>query len=373
MAALGSIWADGLATAGVVLALAVSAAAQEPPKPLNGLAQFCEEEAPPPPFGKRLQGNGGAPEIVQARLEAPKLREAAGHWFQAAIVSGRVAVTGRRFGSTISKSTGGSQRENLTIRVAGGAPVINYRLSTSREELTIDVTGGNRVSILLAAKGDSSLVPVRFDQPAKGPLSLSVGGEGDERVYRAASLWHLFIAEPEVCGRHLAPVLQLLDGNWDPAEMAADVESALVEGATASRQPDRRRWATLVEQLGDDRFARREEADRQLRREGRLVVAYLQRLDPGQLDAEQQYRIRRIVRDLSDRSAADTPEQVAACLAGDPVIWLALLRRDELSTRRLAAEQLEAVLGQPVAFDPAADPATRRRQLDALRTLITDQ
>jgi len=35
----------------------------------NGLAPFWEEEAPPPPFGRWLQANGGTPEIVQAHLD----------------------------------------------------------------------------------------------------------------------------------------------------------------------------------------------------------------------------------------------------------------------------------------------------------------
>ena len=342
MSASGSNWADRLATAAVLagLTLAVPAAAQEAPGP----------------------------------LDTPKLDEAAGMgWFQSTIVSGRVVVTARRLGSVILKSAGGAQRENLTIRIAGGAPVLNYQLSTSSEELSIEVTGGDQLQILLTAKGDSKLVPLRFDQPAEGPLSLAVGSEGQEQVYRAASLWHLFIAEPEVCGRHLAPLLQLLDRHRDPAEMATEVESALVQVARASGQPDRRRWAGLVEQLGDHRFARREAADRQLRREGRPVISYLQRLDSRQLDAEQHYRIRRIIQALSDRSTPDTPGQVAAWLAGDPAIWLALLSRDEVSTRRFAAEQLEGLLGRPIDFDPAADAATRRRQLDQLHTLVPEK
>jgi hypothetical protein len=48
-----------------------------------------------------------------------------------------------------------------------------------------------------------------------------------------------------------------------------------------------------------------------------------------------------------------------------------MLSRPQQPTRRLAAKWLEALLGEPVPFDPAADPTTRRRQLDQLRALIS--
>jgi hypothetical protein len=63
----------------------------------------------------------------------------------------------------------------------------------------------------------------------------------------------------------------------------------------------------------------------------------------------------------------DLPPEIARWLAGDPVVWLALLARDDESTRRLAAERLEALLGEPISFDPAADPATRAEQIEQLR------
>ena len=42
----------------------------------------------------------------------------------------------------------------------------------------------------------------------------------------------------------------------------------------------------------------------------------------------------------------------------------------EESTRRLAVERLTLLLGEPVAFDPSAGPAVRRKQIEQLRAKI---
>lgn len=260
--------------------------------------------------------------------------------------------------------------ERLAIRVADGDPVVSYELSTPDEQFSIEVAPGSRVLILRVPKGDSRLVRMEFDQPATGGISLAVGPQEHGRLYRARSLWHLLIMEPEVGRQYLAPLLEPLNPDCHLAQAARQIEAALLRAATSGLKPDRRRWAALVGQLGDDRFARREAADRELRSEGRLVTTYLERLDAGQLDAEQYYRVQRIVQALSTADGPDTPEGVAPWLAGDPAIWLAMLSRPKQSTRRLAAQQLEGLLGEPVAFDPTADATTRQRQLDQLRALI---
>ena len=44
-----------------------------------------------------------------------------------------------------------------------------------------------------------------------------------------------------------------------------------------------------------------------------------------------------------------------------------LLERPERSVRRTAARQLTAMLGEPIAVDPAADPETQKSQREQLR------
>jgi hypothetical protein len=77
--------------------------------------------------------------------------------------------------------------------------------------------------------------------------------------------------------------------------------------------------------------------------------------------------VRRILLALSDVNHEESPAQLAVWLSGDTTIWLALLSREDMATRRAAHQRLEAILGRPVAFDPAADPQTRQRQIEALR------
>jgi hypothetical protein len=66
----------------------------------------------------------------------------------------------------------------------------------------------------------------------------------------------------------------------------------------------------------------------------------------------------------------DTAENAVMWLAGDPQVWYTLLGREELVKRKVAKEQLERLLAEPVEFDPAADMETRQEQLEAVREQI---
>lgn len=289
------------------------------------------------------------------------------------VVLGRVRFGGTRFGNSTTRSTGADRTEELTTQVTGEGATLNYELSTATETLSIQASADSSVRIRRARKGGSPVTPVDFVQAAGKPLSLTVGEGSDQRVYEAASFWHLLLAEPELSRRHLVPLLRLLVPDADPLKTAADVESELLRLAAAQPLPDRRIWAGLVEQLGDERFARRQRADRKLREAGPAVVSYLRGLDTGKLDAEQSFRVHRIIQSFSSNQAADTAEAVAEWLLPDVRVWLVLLGRDSQSTRRLAADRLALLLGEPVAFDPAAEPATRQKQIDRLRAKIGGQ
>ena len=78
-------------------------------------------------------------------------------------------------------------------------------------------------------------------------------------------------------------------------------------------------------QLGDESFAKREAADRALRTGNAGSIAYLRQLDVSHLDTEQQFRVSRILDAIAVRNGEDSVEQVAATLATDPTVWLALL------------------------------------------------
>jgi hypothetical protein len=286
------------------------------------------------------------------------------------MVSGRMVLSGWRGGAHERSAIGPGGMERLKVGMNGGDPFISYQIETRDHELFIDFASANRLQIRRTPKAGSAVSAIDFRQEPGEPITLKVGGKDRQRVYRAASLWHLRFMEPGVCRDHLDPFLKMLQRDLDLDGSAAEVEQILLRTASSEGPPSPQRWAQWVGQLGDPQFSVREAADRRLREAGRAVTSYLERLDPKRLDAEQRYRIRRITQALS-AGGDDTPDQIAAWLSGDPAIWLTLLARDAEPTRRLALRQLQALLGEPVAFDPAADPATRAKQLDALREKIS--
>lgn len=307
-------------------------------------------------------------------LETPKLTEVVRQgWLRAQIVSGRVTFRGTRLGSKNDVAKGNGREERVSLRVTARELAMRYNLSDPNEELLLEITGADEFHARRTPKGESGPVAVDFRQAAGEPLRLTAGPAGDEQVYSAQSLWHLLVAAPAICRQHLVPLLQVLDEQWDLTTTAEQVEVEVLHAAAEGRLPDPRRWNALVAQLGDQRYARREAADRELRALGRIVLTYLEQLDRNRLDVEQRYRVRRILAALSASMENDTPSQIARWLAGDPAVWLALLSRDDESTRRVAAERLEALLGKPLAFDPAADASTRASQIEPLRDRILNR
>lgn len=318
----------------------------------------------------------GSPEPAYSQeapeaIPTPQLTQATqAGWFQASIVTGRIEVTGRRFGSTTTQSKANGANEQLTIRIAGNTPSISYKTSGAEGEFTLDISSADHVEIRQVPGSKSKLEAVEFRQVANEPITLTIGSGNAKKTYSAKTLWHLLIERPDVCRKNLLPLLEPIVGGTDLASLAGQIEAAMLHTAADDSHAERERWARLVDQLGDDSYSRRESADRQLRNAGPLLVTFLGQLDKSKLDAEQQFRIHRIVRALSDQAGDDTPALVASWLVGDPEIWLALASRPEESTRRLAAEHLETLIGRPIDFDPAADEKTRQVQIEQLRQQI---
>ncbi len=121
--------------------------------------------------------------------------------------------------------------------------------------------------------------------------------------------------------------------------------------------------------MASDKFVQRQRAERLLRGYGRAVLPYLQSLDRRKLDAEQKFRIKRIVL-ASHGGNDDTPGRVATWLVGDAHVWLSLLASEGSERRRLAAAHLSQMLGETIAFDPDADASIRNKQIEKLRNSL---
>jgi len=284
------------------------------------------------------------------------------------IVSGRIGVFAQTTGGTISTTAHRDGREErLRLSLHGGSPALEYDQITADYHLAIVARDGQYVSILREPQEDAEIERLEFVQPPGEPLRWTVGTPPDEVTVEAESLWHLLLAESQSAVGELVPLIELLRPNWQLAAMAAELETELLTLALHYPDPRRDVWQRLVDELASPSFTVRERADRALRQVGPIVVGYLQSLPSDSLDAEQRFRVRRIVAALTRHDAEDNPQIVARRLMTDESIWFDLLGRSELATRRIAEAQLERIQGRPLTFDPEAPEEERRQQIQALR------
>ncbi len=288
------------------------------------------------------------------------------------ILGGRLLLDHRLGGSIIirpNKVQGGT--EELEVFLGGnGRAKLAFTRTTPSERLSYEFSENGDVAIARKPLGQASFPAVEFSQSEEKGVCLALGEGGGRREFHAKNLWRLLICRPEECGEHLIPLLDLLRPDWNLAATVQQIEEKLLAAAQTDSDANRGRWAELVEQLGDDRFARREAADRALRAGGASALAYLLQLDATSLDAEQQFRVQRIIGALSGNQDDDSPDEAAAAMARDPAVWLALLARPKVETRRIAARQLASLLDGPIDVDPAADPDSQKERREAIRERI---
>jgi hypothetical protein len=287
------------------------------------------------------------------------------------VVGGRISSWSENQGGRMTfASRGLGREESMTIDFVNGVPEIDYVAANRLARVRIHTEAGDALRVDRKPVGENKLLAMEFNQPNTGDLELVVGTGETRTAVRGPTLWHLLLAKPELCREHLVPLLENLRPGWGLSRMAEQIEDSLCKVAQSQRVPDRARVTKLVAQLADDRFSARQAADLALRESGAEVLPYLQSLDPLELDAEQRFRVRRIIASLAGDSTADRPEQVVNWLAADARIWLALLDREDASRRRLAAQQISRVLGRAVDYDPMGEPAQRAEQQKALAELL---
>lgn len=296
-------------------------------------------------------------------------------YIEVAVISGRIVATSEMSGRSVTSSANTADRqEQLTVNLSTTRVDLHYELLTPRLQVSVDIADGDELTILRQPRSGSDVEPLKFHQPRDGQLLLQLGDEAQQpEAWKVDSLWHLLLAEPEVCEQELLPLLKLIKPDWRLMPMAEEVEEAMYSTAQASRNWNRQSWGKLVSELGSDRFAERRQAEQRLYDLGTIILPYLRGLDRSRLDAEQQYRVRMLVRNLSSANLHDTPQNVASWLVADPHVWYTLLERGDVQHQHIAADQLEELLGQTIQFDPAADPPARQAQLQAIKQQIARQ
>ena len=286
-------------------------------------------------------------------------------WVQFQIIDGRIRAESPYFGrfrSTSRSVTG----QRLTITVVGGVGVVRYDWKEDKQEVVAQATETGEVRITQSPKDEKAGVYRSFTQPTRGRISLAFGPENDRTRLEADSVWHMLLEHPHESREHLYPLLDVLRGGWRWDFRFEKVKNALFRLAEAKSMPDRVEWTKLVEQLASDKFIQRQRAERLLRGYGRAVLPYLQNLDRQKLDAEQKFRIKRIVL-ASHGGNDDTPGRVATWLVGDARVWVSLMASEGKERRRLAAAHLSQMLDEKIAFGPDADASIRNKQLEKLR------
>jgi hypothetical protein len=318
--------------------------------------------------------SGGPPAAAQHIEQMPKLQRAVRNgWLQFDVVLGRIVLESSRVYDLSLPSGSEKNKESLSIRWGNEKSAVEYEWIGPQEQIVLKTAGNRRIEIRRNPRDGSAAPPVVFLQNLQENLVLTVGSGDAARHYAAPTLWHLVLAHPDETRRHLLPCLELLQSPGEKlSETAAGLETELLRKASSGIPGIRSQWKRWVAQLGDETFAKRQEADRALRAGDPAVLSYLRQLDFRRLDAEQQFRVERIIAAFSRHISDESAEQTASWLAGDPAVWLALAARPDASLRRAAVDRLEALLEEPVALDLQSDPATQKARLEQLRRRLEE-
>ena len=290
-------------------------------------------------------------------------------WTRLEVVAGRIKIVPPRLGQRATLRADQPEtglRESLTL--LGDAPTalaLRYEFDDRQQHVLVEAEHEERVSLERTPVNESGLASVKYFQRPGEDVRLTVVAGEETLDRRAPSFWHLLIDAPDAAYRHLLPLLEGFRPGWRLEAQARQVEESLLAIARSARMPDTERIQQLLRDLDAPDFQTRQRADRELRDLGPAVLAYVERLDLGQLGAERRTRITRIRQTLAGADS-DTPSRVALRLAGDPVVWLALLDREDVEKRLLASQRLALLAGHPVDFDPRAPAAQRRAERQRL-------
>jgi hypothetical protein len=289
-------------------------------------------------------------------------------WVRFDIVLGRLVITHLRagHGRTTNEPEGTEVREALAISNDPTTRSLRYDRVDASGSIELQASDGVLRIVKRAVDCDRDW-HVRFVQEAGRPVRLSVIVGEAAQEYHFATVWHLLLAEPDVCRMHFIPLLELLRPDWRIRQMSERIETELLRRASREPQISPKEVARFVEQLDSREFVVRQTADNNLRNLGVSVLPYLARSREGLLSGEQRLRLTRICKDLS-ATGADTPTRVGAWLAHDHSVWLEYLSHERPAVRQAAADRLAGIHSKAITVDPLETETQRRNQIAEIRT-----
>lgn len=258
---------------------------------------------------------------------------------------------------------GRSERISLSL---GERPSIDYELTESGVSLRVRIDEQTANLSLSRQDATDGEVGCWFEQDADG-LTLRVEDQDVAARVQAPDVWELWLAAPDLCRERLAPILDVLRGNWGLPAQAAEVRAELTAYAQLAPVEETAAWERWIADLASPSFAVRQAADRALRRLGPQAIPFLQQLPKSALDAEQNYRVRKILEQWLSPESEDTVANVVGSLIGRRSVWLTLLSDADVAVRQAAWERLRRLWPTAGEFDPTAAEELRAVQLEALR------
>ncbi|MCA9120560.1 MAG: hypothetical protein H6822_13975 [Planctomycetaceae bacterium] len=289
-------------------------------------------------------------------------------WAQFQIVFGRIEVANIHSSQNRTATSGGesSLLERLTISGDTDIPSVRYERILPDETVAINVINGFRVEIDRQCNASQEAAPVSFRQTSGAHVVLRIGADKNLQSYRAPSLWHLILAEPEACETHLLPLLNLMQPSWQFDRLVANATDELIREAASSDFELRHTTRKLITRLKSSDFTARQQAEVELCSLGVGILPHLDRLSETELTREQQRRIETVRHRLRGREA-DSPERLALWLVEDEHVWLSMLGHEELAVRRFAATHLTKRYTKSLDFDPHGTPSERQQQVARIR------
>jgi hypothetical protein len=198
------------------------------------------------------------------------------------------------------------------------------------------------------AKNTYGVVKFELVQPADGWTTITVTKDKEAKVVTAPTLWHLYLAEPELCREHITPLLEDLNVFMPYAKLGDGILPAVIKQGASPDQLAFMDKVSLLNDLGSDNYDLRKHAYAKLFDMGPTALAFI-RDTKYELDKEQGLRLLKLREEIGAASL-DYDERLTAWLVEDPWVWGHIYLTDE-SARSLATLRIKDLTGEDVLKD----------------------